>query len=76
MELGKKVTKCIIILVLLVASILTIGCRTLSIEVREKAHCDLKVKAPHSVICTVDGKVVYEQTGSMALDLKGCGGGE
>ena len=48
------------------------GCSTLSIKAKDKAHCDFKVKAPHAIICTVDGKQVYTQTGPMALDIKGC----
>jgi len=55
-------------------SVLIIGCKTLTVEVREKAHCHLKTSAPHSVKCTVDGRIVYEQSGPMELDLKGCGG--
>ena len=52
--------------------ILIIACKTLTIDVKKEAHCHLKTTAPHSVKCTVDGKVVYEQSGPMKLDLKGC----
>ena len=48
------------------------GCSTLSVKAAKAAHCDFKVQAPHSIVCTVDGKQVYTQTGEMALDIKGC----
>lgn len=52
--------------------ILIVCCKTLTIDVKKGAHCHLKTSAPHSVKCTVDDKLVYEQSGPMALDLKGC----
>tara|TARA_R110000824_G_scaffold36951_9_gene114132 strand:+ start:286 stop:687 length:402 start_codon:yes stop_codon:yes gene_type:complete len=48
------------------------GCSTLSVSAKKSADCKFKVQAPHSIICTVDGKQVYEQNGPMALDIKGC----
>jgi len=48
------------------------GCSTLNVKAKDTAHCDFKVKAPHSIVCTVDGKQVYTQSGKMALDIKGC----
>jgi hypothetical protein len=48
------------------------GCSTLSVSAVKTADCKFKVKAPHSIVCTVDGKQVYTQTGEMALDIKGC----
>ncbi len=49
-----------------------VGCGTLSIKAKDAAHCKFKVKAPHKVTCTVDGKVVYTQEGPKDLDIKGC----
>jgi len=49
-----------------------VGCGTLSIKAKDTAHCKFKVKAPHKVTCTVDGKVVYTQEGADDLDIKGC----
>jgi len=66
----------VLLLVVPIVGVLIVGCATLTVDVKEKAHCHLKVSAPHSVKCTVDGKVVYEQSGPMALDLKGCGDNE
>jgi len=56
----------------LFAGVLIIGCKTLTVDVKTKAHCHLKTSAPHSVKCTVDGKLVYDQSGPMKLDLQGC----
>ena len=48
------------------------GCSTLSVNADKSADCKFKVTAPHSIVCTVDGKETYTQTGKMALDIKGC----
>jgi hypothetical protein len=48
------------------------GCSTLSVSAKNSADCKFKVQAPHSITCTVDGIQVYEQSGPMALDIKGC----
>ena len=48
------------------------GCSTLSVNATKSADCKFKVQAPHSIVCTVDGKEVYTQTGKMKLDIKGC----
>jgi len=48
------------------------GCSTLSVTADKSADCKFKVTAPHSIQCSTDGKVVFEQTGSMPLDIKGC----
>lgn len=44
------------------------SCVTVTAET--SAHLTIKVDAPHKVTATVDGKVRYEQTGPMALELK------
>jgi hypothetical protein len=56
----------------IVLMMLLMGCATLSVSAKNSADCKFKVQAPHSIICTVDGKQVYEQSGPMALDIKGC----
>jgi len=56
-----------IFLVLLLA-----GCSTLSVSATKSADCKFKVQAPHSVVCTIDGKEVYTQTGPMPLAITGC----
>ena len=56
----------------IVLMMLLMGCTTLSVSAKNSADCKFKVQAPHSIICTVDGKQVYEQNGPMALDIKGC----
>tara|TARA_R100001230_G_C5528073_1_gene62961 strand:+ start:37 stop:441 length:405 start_codon:yes stop_codon:yes gene_type:complete len=48
------------------------GCSTLSVTADKSADCKFKVTAPHSIQCSTDGKVVFEQKGKMALDIKGC----
>lgn len=48
------------------------GCSTLSVSAKESADCKFKVTAPHSIQCSTDGKMVFEQKGNMALDIKGC----
>ena len=64
--------KVVLIAVVLCFGILIVACKTLTIDVKKEAHCHLKTSAPHSVKCTVDGKLVYDQSGPMNLDLKGC----
>lgn len=44
------------------------SCVTVTAE--RSADLFIDVKAPHTVRATVDGKVRYEQTGPMALELK------
>lgn len=56
----------------IVAGTMIIACKTLTVDVKTKAHCHLKTSAPHSVKCTVDGELVYDQSGPMKLDLQGC----
>ena len=65
-----------VLIIILVLGAGVTACTTLNVQVKDKAHCHLKTSAPHAVTCTVDGKIVYQQTGPMELDLKGCGGTE
>lgn len=44
------------------------SCVTVTAE--KSADLFIDVRAPHMVRATVDGKVRYEQTGPMALELK------
>jgi len=48
------------------------GCSTLSVKAKDTAHCDFKVKAPHSIVCSADGEKVFSQSGDMDLSIKGC----
>ena len=48
------------------------GCSTLSVTAKKSADCKFKVSAPHSIVCTVDGKETYVQTGKMPLSINCC----
>lgn len=48
--------------------LLPLSCVTVTAE--KSADLFIDVQAPHRVTATVDGKVRYEQTGSMGLVLK------
>ena len=48
------------------------GCSTLSVNAKKSADCKFKVSAPHSIVCTVDGKETYVQTGKMPLSINCC----
>ena len=48
------------------------GCSTLSVNADKSADCKFKVQAPHSIVCTVDGKETYVQTGKMPLSINCC----
>ena len=52
--------------------LLPLSCVTVTAE--KSAHLTIKVDAPHKVTATVDGRVRYEQTGPMALELKAAPG--
>ena len=47
------------------------GCGTLKVEAKKTAHCEFDQGPPHSIVCNVDGKRVYEQRGQTKLDISG-----
>lgn len=52
-------------------ALLILACAScVTVTAEKSAHLTIKVDAPHKVTATVDGKVRYEQTGPMALELK------
>lgn len=52
-------------------ALLLLACASCATVTAEKsADLFIDVKAPHRVTATVDGRVRYEQTGPMALELK------
>lgn len=52
-------------------ALLLLACAScVTVTAKKSADLFIDVKAPHAVRATVDGKVRYEQTGPMALELK------
>lgn len=52
-------------------ALLLLACTScVTVTAEKSADLFIDVRAPHTVRATVDGKVRYEQTGPMALELK------
>ena len=65
---AKKTLKALIIMSI---CLLFAACGTLTVKAKKSADCQLVQGPPHSIKCKSDGKVVFEQSGPMKLEIKG-----